>query len=251
MTNTINTKTYALFQTPNNKKLIEHLRQHAANVFLFPPVKTEIAELSADAASLLNDLGRFDWIVFTDVFAVDYFIETLEANGIDLFELDKLRVCALGESVCDRLRFSQIHSDVIPNKIVSEEIVKMIAEYAEREGFDDLKFLIVKSTSAQLDLIERLKARGAKTTELPIHKIEVSVGGDTTKLKVLLNSGAVDEFVFSSAEDVLSFEACFLDGFNFTANDMVFTANTETALETLKEHGFSARHFYLETGLSA
>ncbi len=100
---------YGLFENDTNKRLIEHLKKRQANLRLFPDVKA-IAPALEPAAAPDFDLSAFDWIVFPDLYSVDFFL----ANVPEKFALDELTVCALGDSISDRLRFSQLHADIIP-----------------------------------------------------------------------------------------------------------------------------------------
>src|SRR5215203_2909785 len=114
-------KTYGLFENALNKKLISVLKQQGEDVLVFPSIKAERLDLTAESVTHLKNLTGFDWIILTDTFAADYFIEVLGELEIDFYELDNVTICALGEAVADRLRFVQVHADVIPSKTNAEE----------------------------------------------------------------------------------------------------------------------------------
>ena len=91
-----NGKTYAIFDTAANRKIIGDLGKSGAKVFLFPPIETERTVLNEREIGNLTNFGNFDWLIFADVFAVDYFLEILEEKAVDAFDLDDARVCAVG-----------------------------------------------------------------------------------------------------------------------------------------------------------
>jgi len=93
-------KTYAIFDTAASRKIIGDLEKRRAKVILFPPIETEKINFER-SAEIFADLHRFDWLIFTDVLAVEYFLESLAEIDFDLYALDDLRVCALGEAVSD------------------------------------------------------------------------------------------------------------------------------------------------------
>ncbi len=108
-------KTYALFANNAIQKIIARLENQSVNIILFPNIEISEILLDEKAEGILKNLNRFDWIIFPDIFAVDFFLRALENLRIDFFELDAVRVCAFGETVADRLRFSLVHADVILN----------------------------------------------------------------------------------------------------------------------------------------
>jgi uroporphyrinogen III methyltransferase/synthase len=237
-------KTYGLFANPLNTKLISTLKQNGENVLIFPCIKTEKIELTNDAAKYLKNLTEFDWIIFTDVLAADYFIEALRELEIDFFELDNLSVCAIGEAVADRLRFVQVHADIIPSKINDEDVFSEISQFVGG-GFSGLRFLVVNNQTSNLSLIEKLKAEKALIEELPLYKADFEDKSEIIKLKTLLKSGAVDEFIFSSPDDLLSLKFLTSD-LNLTGlfGEMQVSAISEIVYQSLQENGFRPLYFH-------
>jgi uroporphyrinogen-III synthase len=208
-------KTYALFDSPFNQKRIAEIEQ----AIIFPQITT--LEIDYDDSPLQN-LAGFDWLIFPDVYAVEYFVGALEKLGVDLYELDALRVLAYGEAVADRLRFSQLHADVIPSSIKTSDVWQALEDYIFEE-FDQLSFLVLQERTAKIEIVEKLP----RVTELPIYSAEIADETAIPKLKALLKGGAIDEFIFSSHYDVLNLAQIFqtenlaelLEGIELTATD--------------------------------
>ncbi len=211
MSDSIVCKNYALFANPASRKIIGELENSNADVILFPPIKTEKVCLDEAAVETLKNLQNFDWLIFPDVFAVDYFLESLEENSIDVYELDYLRVCAAGESIADRLRFSSVHSDVIPQTIDADDILAALINYASETELGDLRFLFPKEISTGVELTEKLKAKGAVVSEMPVYAADAARNLETTKLKTLLKGGAIDEFIFASPTDFIALKHYFVN----------------------------------------
>ena len=237
-------KTFGLFDNPLNKKLISQLQSSADEVLVFPPIHAEKVDLTETSVNYLKNLSGFDWVIFTDVFAADFFIESLGGLGIDFFELDNLTVCAFGEAVADRLRFAQLHADVIPSKLNDEAIFSAISNYAGAE-LKNQRILIVREETSEILLSENLKSASALVEDLPIYKAGFADEPANTKLKTLLTGGAVDEFVFSSPEDLVSLK------FLSSAADLVSVLNetrvsavSEIVFQTLQENGFRPLYFH-------
>jgi uroporphyrinogen-III synthase len=204
-----NEKTYALFDNPANLRLIADIENSGGKIRIFPPVETEKITLDQSTIERLNNLSDFDWLIFADILAVDFFLEILEENNIDFFQLDELRVCALGEAVADRLRFASLHADVIPATVEAKTSFTELANYVGEAGFDTLKLLFPKNISDSNYLVELLREKNATVSELPVYQTKNSNARELTKLKVLLKNGAIDEFIFTSPTDFIALKTYF------------------------------------------
>jgi len=209
MSDSANQKTYGLFTSPANRKIISKLESINAKILLFPPIKTEKVRLDDENIEQLKNFKNFDWLIFPDVLAVDYFLENLQENALDIYELDFLRVCAVGESVVDRLRFSSIHSDVIPKTIETNDIVAALIDYIGEAELGSQRFLFPKEESENDELTEKLKAKAAIVSEFPVYTVVDFHNLETTKLKILLKGGAIDEFIFTSPTDFIALKYYF------------------------------------------
>lgn len=246
MSEIVNKKTFGLVGSPQNKKLIADLKTTGEEVLVFPPLNPVKNPLTEPQKALFQNLSGFDWIIFTDVYAADFFIEAMAETETDFFELDRLTVAALGEAVADRLRFVQAHTDVIPSNLSDKAVFSAISEYAGGD-LQNLRFLVVCEESAGLQLTENLRLRGAKVEKLSIYRARIDDQTDNSKLKTLLRGGAVDEFVFSSAEDLIGLRF-FGSGEDLETIllDTKISTTTEIAFQTLRENGFRPLYFHFK-----
>lgn len=237
-------KTYAVIANPLNGRLISELKNKGENVLVFPAVKTEKINLTADVIESIKNIDQFDWLVITDVYAADYFIETLRELAVDFFELDNLNLCALGEAVSDRLRYVQVHSDVIPSNLSAESIFSAISSYAGG-NLENLRFLIIGDSAASSSFPEILKNNQASVLNLPVYrKLDFAETVDV-KIITLLKGGAVDEFIFSSAEDIIGLKNLFPNDDLFEMlKEIQIAAATESAFQVLRENGFRPLYFH-------
>lgn len=203
MPNSINEKTLALFANPYNQKIVSELERAGAKVIKFPPLETEKIQLNRSSIEKLTHLTKFDWIIFTDVLTIDFFLHTLEENAVDFFELDAIRVCALGEAVSDQLRFVQLHADVIPNRLQTEDVLSALKNYVATEDFVALKFLLVRGTLFEGELKKQLTQTGAEVFDLSVYQINVSKENEIPKIKAFVKGGAIDEFIFTAPTDFI------------------------------------------------
>jgi len=244
MSNLETQKTYALIANPLNNRLIARLKENNEEIIIFPAVKTIGARLNETAVEFIRNPSAFDWIVFTDTFAADYFIEAMREYGTDFFELDDLTVCALGEAVADRLRFVQIHADVIPSNVNDETVFSTISQYAGGE-ISRQRLLVLRENSKIFEFVEMLKSENAAVEKLSIYEAAFDNEPELTKIKTLLTGGAIDEFVFSSAEDVAALKLLYAENdLVKILTDIKAFATTEIAFQTLQENGLRPLYFH-------
>lgn len=233
-------KVYALFETTANKKIIAELTSIGAKTILFPTVEPE--EIDDLEINKISDIpANFDWLIFPDIYTVEFFLQKLATSDFDLFELDVLRVCAFGESVADRLRFAQLHADVIPNTIKTPDVWEALKNYLIDESeFENLRFLILKKENSNVEITNELKNQNADATELEIYRMLAGEDSEIAKLKALLQGGAVDEFIFTSPFDVLNLAHLFPnENLVDVLSEIKLTATDKIALQSLEEFRLS------------
>ncbi len=209
MTEPENDKTYAIFDTAVNRKVIETLEKSGVKLFKFPPSEAEKIELNENETAHFTSLTRFDWLIFADVYTVDYFLETLESNAVDLYDLDDIRICAFGETVSDRLRFASVHADVIPAKTSAPEVCAALLNYIGEAQTGGLKFLYLGDEADKNDLTEILRTKNAEVVELPVYRTISNESSELIKLKTLLKGGAADEFILTAPTDLIALKNYF------------------------------------------
>src|ERR1044072_5229649 len=148
---------YGLFENDTNKRLIERLKKRQANLRLFPDVIAMPTRVEPRF-----ELSSFDRVVFPDLYSVDFFLANIEEK----FELDELTVCALGDSISGRLRFSQIHADIFPSDRQTSTIFSALTAYGPLSG---LKVLIPARLGDVPAVAHALSEKGANVQLLPVY----------------------------------------------------------------------------------
>ena len=238
-------KNFAVFTNPSNKKLVSELELAGAKVFEFAPLEAE--EVSPDEVDFeaVKGLLNFDWLIFPDVWTVDFFLQLLEANETDLFELDALRFCAFSEAAADRLRFVQLHTDVIPNKIDAENVLESLENYIGADNLANLKFLILKEKTYCLELAEKLKSKKAEVAEFPVYQIKIADRSEVARIKTLFAGGVIDEFIFTAPTDFIQLRFLFGGAtLNNIFSEIKVSAADGSLYQMLREHDFKGAGLY-------
>ncbi len=245
MTTAETLKTCAIFDTAANRRIVNDLEKAGAKVFLFPPLPTQKIQFSEVEIQDFTNLEKFDWLIFSDVTAVECFLESLEERLIDLFELDDLRVCAFGETVSDRLRFAAVHADVIPARVATAAVFSALTDYIGDAAIGGLKFLFVSDDSKASDLPERLRAKNAEVVELPVYRVIPNESSELIKLKTLLKGGAIDEFILTAPTDLTWLKNYFQpENLQECFADIQILASDSVMQQAAKENGLSCTGLY-------
>ena len=243
MSQTISGKVYGLIDTVLNKKYIANLENQGAKVFRFPKCGIERQINEEAIKKSVQNLSDYDWILFADIYAADLFLEIMTECGVDPFELDEMVICAFGDAVADRLRFVQVHSDVIPPERSEQIIFETIKNYvADLDELKNLRVLFLKRTDSYGEIASRLKNEVGELIEISIYQTKGISGIELVKLKTLLKGGVIDEFIFCSAEDVESaLHIISPDTFSKVFKGIEVLGTDASTFQALREHDLKPR----------
>ncbi len=180
------------------------LTELGANAIEFPTIKIIEPEDYAPMDAAIMRLEDFDWVVFTSVNGVEYFMNRLKLLGKDARAFGKARVCAIGPATAAALEDCNIRADFVPSKYVAESILEELGEVAGK------KILLARADVAREVLIEGLTEKGAEVENVIAYRqIIGGEDGPTTtgaaELVKLLEAGAVDVVAFTSSNTVRNF----------------------------------------------
>ncbi|HEX8709152.1 MAG TPA: uroporphyrinogen-III synthase [Pyrinomonadaceae bacterium] len=186
------------------------LERHGARVIACPTIEIAEPESYAPLDEAIDNLYGYDWLIFTSVNGVDYFLRRLEARGHTASELDELRVCAIGEATALRLRDAQVHVDVVPEQFKAEGVYAALESYVGgREGFARLNILLPRAAVARDYLPDALEAAGARVDVVAAYRTVAPQSSERRRVEALLAGGAVDCITFTSSSTVENFARLF------------------------------------------
>ena len=199
--------TRALAQSAEFAAALERL---GARVISCPTIEIVEPESFAPLDEAIENLYGYDWLIFTSVNGVDFFLRRLERLGHNLSELDELRVCAIGEATAVRLREAQVHVDVVPEQFKAEGAYMAIENYAGgRTALNLLNFLIPRAAVARDYLPHALEEAGARVDVVPAYRTVRPHTSERGRVEALLAGGAVDCITFTSSSTVSNFAQLF------------------------------------------
>lgn len=199
--------TRALAQSAEFAAALERL---GARVISCPTIEIVEPESFAPLDEAIENLYGYDWLVFTSVNGVDFFLRRLKTLSHDSSDLDELRVCAIGEATAVRLREAQVHVDVVPEHFKAEGVYTAIENYVGGSaGLNRLNFLIPRAAVARDYLPRTLEDAGARVDVVSAYRTVQPHTSERGRVEALLAGGAVDCITFTSSSTVTNFAQLF------------------------------------------
>lgn len=197
----------AVISNENNEREIRRLRQSGHEIVPVPGPEFEPRKLSGSDLEKLRSPGDFDWAVFCDERAVELLSEASEEHAFELARFEDPTVVAIGEAAADRLRFLELHSDVIPTRLDPGSVFEAIAGYAGGKGYlEGVSVLAVASAVTARFPAKALQEAGSVVEIIAMADCRLNDPGSLPKTKALAVGGGFDAVYFGSARDVFDAE---------------------------------------------
>ena len=184
-------------------ELTNELEPHGARVISWPRIDIREPESFAALDEAIENLFGYDWLLFVNGSAAEFFLRRLRHLGCETSELDSLRVCAIGEATAARLEKSQIHVDLIPESLISNAVFAAIEGYAGgREALGRLNFLSPRASAARDALCDMLEEAEARIDVVTAYRTAANNSG-LAQLNALLAGGGIDCIALTGPSTVL------------------------------------------------
>ncbi len=144
---------------------------------------------------LIRDAGAFDWVLFSNPNAVDFFFTRFMQTHGDVRALGSVRLGAYGPQTGERMRCWSVR----PAAVAADHKLPLIMEVITRCGnVNGLKFLLFRGGSSTENVPEALTALGATVEVAPGYVVEPDPDDASGDAARFVKSGA-DWIVFASA----------------------------------------------------
>ncbi len=176
------------------------LEQAGACCYQFPTIEIEPLEDTSLIHAAIEELHKFDWLIFTSVNGVKYFWKELNSLGLDSRSIGPCRVAAIGPATAEAIRSKGIAPDFVPEKYVAEEIVQGLKEI----GVAGKSILIPRAARAREVLPQELEQAGARVSVLPVYRT-ILAGKGSQSLNRALEERDIHCITFTSSSTVENF----------------------------------------------
>ena len=138
-------------------ELSEKLRALGADVIEYPVIELQPPADTGPLDRAIQNLAGYDWLIFTSVNGVRYFMDRLDASARDLRGL-RARICAIGPATRRAVEALHLKVDLMPAEYVAESLISAF-------GSTDLlnkKILIPRAAVARDVIPVELRKLGAE-----------------------------------------------------------------------------------------
>ncbi|MBI3209185.1 MAG: uroporphyrinogen-III C-methyltransferase [Candidatus Solibacter usitatus] len=174
------------------------LRALGAEPVALPVIATVAAEDPAPLDEAIARLASYDWLIFTSVNGVRFFLERLTASAFDLRQL-RGRICAIGPATRQALEALHLKVDLMPAEYVAESLVEAFAPF-DLQG----RSILLPRAAVARDVVPReLAARGARVDVVEAYR--TIVPGESRSLVADVFSRPPHWVTFTSSSTVKNF----------------------------------------------
>jgi uroporphyrinogen III methyltransferase/synthase len=215
-------------------ELLRELVALGAGVFEFPTIEIKPPEDFGPLDEAIQDLGSFDWIVFTSVNGVESFVERLRHHRLDLRAVPRrAKVAAIGPATALKVEEAGLRVDVTPEEYKAEALIGALTG----DSLKGKKVLIPRAKVAREILPEQLREAGAEVAVPPAYESVPSSEGKE-RLKELLENGDIDCVTFTASSTVENFALAFGEEAARLLSETRVACIGPITAETTRAHGF-------------
>jgi uroporphyrinogen III methyltransferase/synthase len=148
-------------------------------------------------AGAIENLAGYDWLIFTSVNGVRFFMDQLDQSPHDLRAL-KARICAIGPATRKAIEDLHLKVDLMPEEYVAESVVKAFAS----EDLAGKKILLPRAAVAR-DLIPiELAKSGAQVDVVEAYRNVVPANAPARAREIFSAEKKPDWITFTSSSTV-------------------------------------------------
>lgn len=115
-----------------NSTFSRKLKENGAEVLELPAIKLKPIKDNVRLLDAVTDIGKYQWLVLTSPSGADIFFEFLKDKRIDIRNLSKIRIAAVGSATAKKIEQRGLFTDLIPKvfdgKTLGEELNKLCNE---------------------------------------------------------------------------------------------------------------------------
>ena len=175
----------------------DRLRSLGADAVELPVISIQAAADPAPLDRAIAGLATYDWLIFTSVNGVRFFLDRLDSSPHDLRSL-KARICAIGPATRQAVEKLHLKVDLMPDEYVAESLVKAFAQ----EDLAGKRILLPRAAVARDLIPTELAKLGAQVEVVEAYRNVVPVEAPKRAREVFSAAKKPDWVTFTSSSTV-------------------------------------------------
>jgi uroporphyrinogen III methyltransferase/synthase len=177
--------------------LASMLSELGARVHLLPTIKILPPKSWREIDKAIKGLSRYDWVLFTSVNGVEFFLQRLRSAQKDARHLSGIQIGVIGPATGDALKQAGLIPDLLPEKYSAEGIVEAL----EKLPIAGKRFLLPRPALARDFLPKKITSLGATVDVVEAYQT-VLPEYDDERLCGFVQECPVDMITFTSPSTV-------------------------------------------------
>ena len=179
---------------------LQELASLGADCIQFPTIEIIPPDSWEPLDTAISDLESYQWLLFTSVNGVKYFLKRLYSSGKDVRDLKGIKIGAIGPKTADQWHQLGIKPDLIPDEYRAEAVVEAFKKW-DTQG---VRILVPRAAKAREILPDQLRKMGAQVDVVDAYKT-VSPTENIAGVRDMLEKGTIDMVTFTSSSTVTNF----------------------------------------------
>lgn len=180
--------------------MAEEVRRLGGETVEFPAIEIRFPQKREELDQALKRLGSYDWVVFTSVNGVDFFFQHLNRLGIDIRQMYRARLAAVGPKTAEVLEAKGLRVEILPGEYKAEALVEALKPRV-RPGES---VLLPRANIARKLLATELEACGCQVTDVDAYDTVPGFRG-AKEVAGMLERGDLHLITFTSSSTVRNF----------------------------------------------
>jgi len=178
-------------------QLSDRLRALGADAIELPVISLEAPADPAPLDRAIENLASYDWLIFTSVNGVRFFLNRLDQSRHDLRSL-KARICAIGPATRKAIEDLHIKVNLMPEEYVAESLIKAFAS----ENLAGQRILLPRAAIARDVIPEELAKLGAQVDVVEAYRNVVPPNASVRAGEIFSHEKKPDWLTFTSSSTV-------------------------------------------------
>ena len=177
------------------------LESLGATVIKFPTIRFAPPEDWKEVDEAIARLEDYDWLIFTSVNGVKFFLRRLKEKERPLSILEKLSIAAIGPSTAEEVEKTGLKVNYIPEAYIAEAVVEGFKGF----GIEGRRALLPRAEKAREVIPRELGKLGMQVDVLTVYRTLPPERTSASRIAKMITKREVDLITFTSSSTVKNF----------------------------------------------
>ncbi|MBO0860285.1 MAG: hydroxymethylbilane synthase [Chloracidobacterium sp.] len=182
-------------------EMMRSLTTLGADVISCPTIEIKAPSSWEQLDRALIHLSWYDWLVFTSVNGVEYFLWRMDALGHGRGELEYHRICAVGRKTAEKLESENIMVDLTPERFTAEALVEAFGANFSYQRLYGSRMLLPASRATRDVIRPAMEKIGVYVEVVEAYQTVAPAAKGENMVRLFRDAGA-DYIVFTSPSTV-------------------------------------------------